>query len=250
LLANRVIPSLLVRGQRLVKGVTYADWRDAGNPQTTVRAYNAQKADEIILMDIDASQEQRGPDLDIVRAVASECEMPLTVGGGIKTPDAAAACLSAGADKIAVTSAAFEVSGLIEEMAHRFGAQAVVVGLDIIADGENEALYDHCTRSSRKADWVALARTMVARGAGEFRLMSVDREGTRCGLNVDLYRRLRAAVDVPIILEGGAGTLDHLLEAMNEGVDSVAIGTMLVFSDNNLVQVKRHLRNAGHDIRL
>jgi cyclase len=250
-LTNRVIPSLLVRGERLVKGVKYSGWRDAGNPQTTVRAYNAQKADEFILMDIDATRENRGPNLEIVRAVASECEMPLTVGGGIRDPDMAAACFAAGADKVVVTSAAYDTPDMVEEMAHRFGAQAVMVGLDIVCDGDEfESLYDHRTGTANKRDWVSFARMLVERGAGEFRLMSVDREGTRRGLNCALFRRLREAVDVPIILEGGAGTLDHVLEAMNKGVDSVAIGTMLVFSDNNLVQVKRHLRNAGHEIRL
>jgi cyclase len=248
--ANRIIPSLLVRRARLVKGVAFAAHRDAGAPASTARAHNAQGADEIILLDIDASREGRGPDLDVVAAVAKEIMVPLTVGGGISSVATARACLNAGADKVCLTTAALDAPQLVTEMARTFGAQAIVVGVDIVRTADGPRLFDHRRGTAiSDRDWLAWAHEATSRGAGEIRLAAVDREGARSGLDTDLWRAARGQLHVPLILEGGAGSLEHLAEAMLAGVDSIALGTMLVFSDNNLVKLRRYLGTAGCSMR-
>ena len=248
---KRIIPSLLLRGGRLVKGVAYDGHRDAGRPDTTARVHNAQGADELLLLDIDASREQRGPDLAGVAAVAHTCFMPLTVGGGIRSLDIARQCLEAGADKICVTTAALDDPGLIGRLAHVLGAQAVVLGLDVIRTPQGRRLYDHrARRAVEGTSWQDWLKRAAGEGAGEVRLMAVEREGTRAGLDMELLAEASALVEVPLILEGGAGSLDQVAAAMKGGADAVALGTMLVFSDNNIFMVKGFLKNAGLEIRL
>ncbi len=251
MLTRRLIPSLLLRGGRLVKGVNFKEYRDAGKPDTTARAHNAQGADELILLDIDASREGRATDIETVGKVAAECYMPLTVGGGIRSLDNARACMNAGADKLCVNTTALDDPDLITRLARVFGAQAVVLGADITGDANAPRLYDH--RSGKAVpdfDPMAWLVRGVELGAGEIRLAAVYREGTRKGMDLELLQRVRELVSVPVILEGGAGTLDQLGEAMTAGADGVAVGTMLVFSDNNLVKIKRYLAAAGHDMRI
>lgn len=244
MLKQRLIPSLLLQDGRLVKGIRFRDFRDAGNPATTARAYNAQGADEILLLDIAASKRGCLPDLASIRLIAAECFMPLTVGGGISSLEIAQACMDAGADKLCVNTTALDDPALITRLARRYGRQAVVIGIDAL-DG---LIYDHRTgcRTERLAlEWIAQS---VALGAGEVRLMSVDREGSRRGLDLGLLHEARKLVSVPIILEGGAGNLEDLQQGLDAGADGVAAGTMLVFSDNNLVKVKRFL--AGQNCRM
>lgn len=251
MLTQRLIPSLLLKERRLVKGVTYGNWRDAGNPATTARVHSAQGADELLLMDIEASRLGRGPDLETVAVVAKECSMPLTVGGGVTSVEIGLACLAHGADKLCVTTTALDRPELLTELAHRFGRQAVVLGLDVIRRGKQRFVYDH--RSGKPVpdrDWRDWLKEGVARGAGEIRLMAVDREGTRTGMDSELLAEAAGLVDVPVILEGGAGALGDLDHAMKSGADAVAVGTLLVFSDNNLSKVKRFLRGAGHTMRI
>ena len=251
MLKRRLIPSLLLSAGRLVKGTTYENHRDAGRPDTTARAHDAQGADEMILLDIEAGRRKSGPDLEAVRLVAAECSMPLTVGGGIDSLDTARSCMDAGADKLCVTTTALDTPGLIDQLAHVFGAQAVVLGLDVIRVDGQTALFDHRNGNTvpdrPPLDW---AREAISRGIGEIRLMAVDREGGRQGMDTALLEPFMAAVNVPIILEGGAGSLDHLNEALRSGADAIAVGTMLTFSDNNLVKIKRYLAGKGHDMRM
>jgi cyclase len=248
---KRIIPSLLLRGGRLVKGVSYADHRDAGRPDTTARAHNAQGADELLLIDIDASREAREPDLASVAAVAQACYMPLTVGGNIRSVEVAQHCMHAGADKICVTTTALDDPRLIGRLARVFGAQAIVIGIDVVTHAGKRRLYDHRTgRTVEGLDWSEWLRRAVGEGAGEVRLMAVDREGTRSGLDMVLWEDASRQVDVPIIIEGGAGSLDQVADAMRAGADAVALGTMLVFSDNNIFKVKSFLKNAGLEMRL
>lgn len=250
MLTRRLIPSLLLKGGRLVKGTRYRDHRDAGNPNTTARAHNAQGADELILLDIDASREGRGPDLEAIRTVARECYMPLTFGGGIRSVEDARACMDAGADKLCLTTTALDDPDLITRLARVFGSQAVVLGVDVTGDATHPILFDHRTRMTvPDMDPIEWMRRGVDLGAGEIRLMAVDREGTREGMDTALLKLVRGAVSVPVIAEGGAGDLDHLAAAMTAGADGIAVGTMLVFSDNNLVKIKRYLAAAGHDMR-
>ena len=245
----RVIAGLLLRGGRLVKGVRYRDHRDAGDPRATVRMLAAQGIDEIVLLDIEAASGRRAPDLEKISAAALDCTVPLTAGGGVTSADMAAECLSRGADKVMVTTGALDRPGLVDELARRFGSQAVVVGVDVWG-AEDPVLCDH--RAPGRVvgrDWCAWVSEVVQRGAGEIRLCAVDHEGTRNGLAFALYDRAAAAVDVPIVLEGGAGSLAHLDAALAHGIDAVAIGTMLTFSDNNIFKIKEYLASRGHAVR-
>lgn len=249
-LKARVIPSLLLRKGRLVKGVRFAEHRDAGNPATTARAHNAQGADELILLDIDATRENRGPDVAAISAVAAECFMPLAAGGGIRSVADAKAVFEAGADKIVVNTTALDNPALIGQIAHVYGAQAVVLAVDVASDGNTAKVYDHRAGRPAALDAEAWIRDGIARGAGEIRLCSVDREGTRTGLDLDLLLRVRSNLHVPVVIEGGAGSLDDVAAAMRCGADGVALGTLLVFSDNNIVKVRRFLAKGGHNVRI
>jgi cyclase len=248
--ANRIIPSLLLRDGRLVKGVRFGEHRDAGAPATTCRAHSAQGADEILLLDIDASRQGRPPDFSALAVVAKEIQIPLTFGGGLTSIDLIHQAIEGGADKVCLTTAALDKPDLIDLAAHRFGAQAVVVGVDVLRDGTQAGLYDHRRRTTLTAcgldQWVD---EVVARGAGEVRLCAVDNEGTREGLDIELYHRVRSRINVPIILEGGAGDLPQVVAAMKAGVDSIGLGTLLVFSDNNLVKIRRFLGAAHLKVR-
>jgi cyclase len=233
----------------LVKGVRYADHRDAGNPATVTRAHNAQDADELLLLDIDAAREGRGPDVLAIAKVAEECAMPLTVGGGIRNLATAAACIGTGADKLIVTSAALDRPRLIGELARVFGSQAVVVGIDVGGAAGSWYVYDHRLRRPAEmavAEWIKRA---PEEGAGEIRLMAVDREGSRGGFDLDLLALAQTLVQVPIVLEGGGGSLEHCDAALHAGADGIALVTMLVFSDYNLVKLSRYLASRGHRMR-
>ncbi len=249
MLTQRLIPSLLIKGGRLVKGVRFGDHQDAGLPHTTARAHNAQGADELCVLDIEASREGRGLDLETVRKVAAECFMPLTVGGGIGSLDIAYECMASGADKLCLTTTALDGPGLITELATVFGSQSVVLGIDAVEGDGGYRLFDHRAHDFLDRDPVVWAREAVERGAGEIRLMAVDREGGRQGMDLALLEMLKEAVGVPVVLEGGAGTLDHLKAAYAAGADGICVGTMLVFSDNNLVKIKRYLAGRGSNIR-
>lgn len=249
MLRQRIIPSLLLRRGRLVKGVRYADHRDAGLPHTTARAHNAQNADELLLLDIDASREARAPDLETIALVARECFMPLTAGGGIRSVADARAVLGAGADKVCLTATALDAPPLIGALARLLGSQAVVIGIDAVAERGRYRLYDHRARRATDRDALDWLEEAVSLGAGEARLMAVDREGARTGMDLELLARARRRARVPLVLEGGAGTLSHVDEALTAGADGVALGTMLVFSDNNIVKVRRYLTERGRNIR-
>jgi len=247
---NRIIPSLLMRAGRLVKGVRFAGHRDAGAPATTARAHSAQGADEIALLDIEASRAGREPDGQTLAAVAREIQVPLTYGGGVRSVDIAHRCLEGGADKVCVTAGALDRPDLLGDIARLYGEQAVVVGIDVVGPAGRWRVYDHrrgrILTSPLPHQW---ARAAVDAGAGEIRLTSVEREGSRRGLDIDLWNEIRPSVDVPMILEGGAGTLEDVARAMHAGVDSVGLGTMLVFSDNNLVKIRRYLGGLGIPVR-
>lgn len=250
MLLRRLIPSLLLRGGRLVKGTSFHDHRDAGAPETTARAHNAQGADEIVILDIDASRERRAPDFETLRRVASECFMPVTFGGGIRSRDDAARAMDNGADKLTLTTTALDNPALIDDLARLLGAQAVVLGLDVMRLNGRLKVYDHRSdKLDATRDVMGWIDEAVARGAGEIRLMSVDREGRRTGMDLDLVNEVAGRARVPVVAEGGAGILDHLADALDAGASGVAVGTMLVFSDNNLVKIKRFLRSRGCKMR-
>ncbi len=248
---QRIIPSLLIKGNRLVKGTRFGSFRDAGNPRTTARAYNNQSADELLVLDISASKKQRMPDIEQIRSIADECFVPLTVGGGIRSVDDALACLDSGADKVCLNTAAIDNPTLIQKLAHKLGSQAIVVSIDLVkkADGKY-GLYDHRKKAIiEDKDPLLWVTRCVEQGAGEIRLMNVEREGTLRGFDLEAYRSIREMVDIPIVVEGGAGELTDLEAAINLGVNGVGIGAMLVFSDANLVKIRQYLLSRSANVR-
>lgn len=247
---RRIIPSVLIQNGRLVKGTRYGSYKDAGAPATTARAHNAQGADELIVSDIGASKNKTEPDFPTLRKIADECFMPLTFFGAISNERRAKTAMETGADKIGLTSVAYDDPTLVTAIAHHYGAQAVVIGIDVIKSGNDYKLYDHRTKSSvvgkNPLEW---AKEMVERGAGELRIMSVDREGTLSGLDLDFFSKLRSQINVPLLIEGGAGSLKDIEQAYQAGVDGICLGSMLVFSDCNLVKIKQHMRSQNLQIR-
>lgn len=249
---RRLIPSLLLHKGRLVKGRRFGTYKDAGAPATTARAHNAQGADELLVCDIDASKNGTHPDFDTLAKIADECFMPLTVFGAINSVERAEKCMATGADKIGLTTTALDNPALISELAMLYGAQAVVLGLDVIKDDNGVyRLFDYRTglTTLEKSDPFTWAIEAVDRGCGEIRLMAVDREGTQSGFDLNLYSRLSKVVNVPIILEGGGGSLEHIQQAYESGVGAVSLGAMLVFSDANLVKIQQHMRSNGINMR-
>lgn len=247
---KRLIPSILISDGRLVKGTRYRGFKDAGGPATTARAHNHQGADELVVCDITASRKECEPDYETIAKVAAESFMPLTVFGGINNLERAARMMEIGADKLGLTSTALDNPDLIQDLAYLYGTQAVVIGIDAVKDENGYRLYnyrnDHIIRERDLMDWV---QEVVDRGCGEIRIMAVDREGGLEGLDLDLYEQIAAKVNIPLILEGGAGSLEHIEQAYKAGVEAVAVGAMLVFSDANLVKIKQHMRTRGIDIR-
>lgn len=227
----RVIPVLLLKGQGLVKTAKFKDPVYVGDPVNAIRIFNDKGADELVLLDITASQEGREPNFRLIEEIASECFMPLGYGGGVRTLEQMTRILHSGVEKIAINSAALESLDLVRQGADRFGSQAIVVSID--AKKKLFGGYEVYGRSGRKAsgrDPVALAREAVAAGAGEILINSIDRDGTGAGYDLDLVRTVADAVDVPVIACGGAGTLDHMRSAVAEAhASAAAAGSMFVF---------------------
>lgn len=250
MLRQRLVASLLLDDGRLVKGTQFTNYRDAGLPETTARAHNAQGIDEILLLDIGASRYGREPDIDTLAKVAADCMTPVTFGGGICGLEIADAAMRHGADKLLLTTTAYENPKLITALARVFGSQAVVAGLDVVAAPGGWALYNHVSGGVMSdvdpLDW---AESAVGAGAGEVRLMAVDREGTRKGFDLDLLRTAATRLTVPVLIEGGAGRLDDIDAAFVAGAHGVCLGSMLVFADNNIVKIKRFLEGRGRNIR-
>ncbi len=247
---GRLIPAMLLSSGRLVKGRRFGDHEDAGNPVTTARIYNDQMADEIVVLDIDATPKGRGPDLETLAALTQRCFVPVAFGGGIASVETAAAALRAGADKIIVNSAAQARPEFLSELAGQFGSQAVVAAIDVIDTpaGPRVAADQGRKATARKpAEWAAEA---AAAGAGEIFLTSVDREGGRGGLDLALTRMIAEAVPIPVIAHGGVGRLEDFVSAFTEGgASAVAAGRMFQFADNNLIKVRRYMVQSGLQLR-
>ncbi len=255
MLKLRLIPCLDVRAGRVVKGVRFENLRDAGDPVESARRLDAAGADELCFLDIAASHEGRATMLDVVRRTAQACFMPLTVGGGIRGVEDVRAALLAGADKVAINTAAIQNPGLIEAAARRFGSQCIVLALDVRvrAAGGGARGYEIFTHGGRRPtglEALAFARAAVARGAGEILLTSMDRDGTRRGFDLALLRAVSDAVPVPVIASGGAGTLDHLVAAARDGhASAVLAASIFHFGDQTIGAAKAHLAAAGLPVR-
>ena len=248
-LAVRVIPCLDVKDGRTVKGVQFLDLVDAGDPVAQAQAYDAAGADELCFLDITASHEARGPLLDTVAAVAERCFIPLTVGGGVRSPEDMQALLRAGADKVAVNTAAVRRPELIADCARRFGAQCVVAAVDARTIGEEWIVTVRGGREPTEHRVLDYVRQAVELGAGEILLTSMDRDGTKSGPDLELLRAVSAAVRVPVIASGGVGTLQHCVEAVQAGASAVLAASVFHFGELSVAQVKQALAEAGIQVR-
>jgi cyclase len=255
MLKVRVIPCLDVKDGRTVKGVQFVDLKDAGDPVSLARAYDGQGADELCFLDITASVEGRGAMLGVIERTADECFMPLTVGGGVRTPDDMVTMLRAGADKVAINTAAVMDPEIVAACARKVGRQAVVVAVDVRRKPETPSptweVFTHGGRRSTGIDAIDFIRRVVALGAGEILLTSMDRDGTKEGYDIDLLRAARDVSSVPIVASGGAGNVEHMTQAIVEGgADAVLAASIFHFGDASISQVKQALARAGAPVRL
>jgi cyclase len=249
--AVRVIPCLDVDGGRVVKGVNFRNLRDAGDPVELAARYDEEGADELVFYDITASAHGRDTMVEVVARTAEEVFIPLTVGGGVRTLDDARQLLRVGADKVSVNSAAVAEPGLIDELADTFGTQCVVVGIDVRRSGEDTfEVYTHGGRVATGINAVAWAAECEVRGAGEVVLNSMDRDGTRTGFDLELTRRVVAAVGIPVVASGGVGRLEHLVEgAVAGGADAVLAASIFHFCEATVGEAKARLAAAGVPVR-
>lgn len=243
-LKKRVIPVLLLRDGRMVKGVRFSDYRDTGSPKTAVRIYSAQDADELVFLDIQASVQSRRALLEILREAATECFMPLAVGGGIQSLEDVRELLLAGADKVVVTTASVTQPKLLTEIAELFGSQCLVAGIDYRRGKDGERVWIRCGTEATDIDPVSHAQQLVSLGAGEILLNSIDRDGTMQGYDLDMAERVARVVPVPVIVSGGAGNFMHLAEVLKETqASAAACASIFHFGDNNPIRARSYLRN-------
>jgi cyclase len=252
----RVIPCLDVKDGRVVKGINFVNLRDAGDPVEAAIAYDAAGADELTFLDITASHENRGIMLEVVRRTAEACFMPVTVGGGVRTIDDIRALLRSGADKVSINTAAVNNRAFVKEAAEKFGDQCIVVAIDAKKVSGPDAperweIFTHGGRKPTGIDAVGYAREVVALGAGEILLTSMDRDGTRKGFDIGLTRAIADAVTVPVIASGGVGNLDHLVDGIRDGhATAVLAASIFHFGEYTVRQAKQHMAAAGLPMRL
>jgi cyclase len=252
----RVIPCLDVKDGRVVKGINFVNLRDAGDPVEAAIAYDAAGADELTFLDITASHENRGIILDVVRRTAEACFMPLTVGGGVRTIEDIRKLLSSGADKVSINTAAVDRRAFVQEAAEKFGSQCIVVAIDakkVSQPGEPDRweIFTHGGRKPTGLDAIDYAREVVALGAGEILLTSMDRDGTRQGFDIALTRAIADAVPVPVIASGGVGNLDHLVAGVRDGhATAVLAASIFHFGEHTVRAAKQHMAAAGLPMRL
>ena len=253
-LAKRIIPCLDVDNGRVVKGVQFVDIRDAGDPVEIARRYDEQGADELPFLDITASHEDRETMVHVVEEVAGQVFIPLTVGGGIRKVEDIRRMLNAGADKVAINTAAVHNPEFVREAAERFGSQCIVVAIDakqVAAEPARWEIFTHGGRKPTGIDAIDWARRMTDYGAGEILLTSMDRDGTKAGFDLSLTRAVADAVPVPVIASGGVGNLDHLVDGIREGhADAVLAASIFHFGEYTIEQAKRRMAEAGIEVRL
>ena len=253
MLAKRIIPCLDVTGGRVVKGVNFVELRDAGDPVEIAARYNEQGADELTFLDITATSDDRGLILHMIEAVASKVFIPLTVGGGVRTVDDVRRLLNAGADKVSFNSAAVANPQVIRDASDKYGAQCIVVAIDAKGrdDGTGWDVYTHGGRRNTGLDAVEWAQKMVAHGAGEILLTSMDRDGTKIGFNLPLTRAVSDAVEVPVIASGGVGNLEHLVEGVQQGhADAVLAASIFHYGQHTVGEAKALMAERGIPVRL
>ncbi|GAA3743438.1 imidazole glycerol phosphate synthase subunit HisF [Salinactinospora qingdaonensis] len=254
-LAVRVIPCLDVDAGRVVKGVNFQNLRDAGDPVELARRYDTETADELTFLDVTASSADRDTTYDVVGRTAEQVFIPLTVGGGVRTPDDVDRLLRAGADKVGVNTAAIARPELIGDIAHRFGRQVLVLSADVRrvqGDTETASGFEVTTHGGRKGtgiDAIEWARRAAELGAGEILLNSMDADGTKAGFDLELIRAVRAVISIPLIASGGAGRVEHFPPAVEAGADAVLAASVFHFNEFTIAEVKAELRAHGHPVR-
>jgi cyclase len=250
-LAKRIIPCLDVDNGRVVKGVKFVEIRDAGDPVEIARRYDEQGADEITFLDITASSDNRETMVHVVEAMASEVFIPLTVGGGIRKVEDVRRMLNAGADKVAINTAAVSRPEFVKEASDHFGSQCIVVAIDAKQIGPDRwEVFTHGGRKATGLDALAWARKMTEYGAGEILLTSMDRDGTKDGFDLKLTRAVCDAVSIPVIASGGVGNLDHLVEGITRGhADAVLAASIFHFGEYTVAQAKQRMADAGIEVR-
>jgi len=251
MLKVRIIPTLLWKGMGLVKGMGFDSSRRVGTLLPAIKVYNTREVDELVLLDILATEEGRGPEWEAVAEFSGECFVPLTVGGGIRDLDDIRDLLRAGADKVCINSAAYENPQLIREASSHFGAQCVVVSIDARADGQGGyECHSHCGSQGTGRNPVEWAREVESLGAGEILITNIDQDGTMEGYDLELTRRVSRAVNIPVIASGGAGNYDHMLAALRQGeVTAVAAASIFHFTQQTPLEAKQHLGENGILIR-
>lgn len=255
-LAKRIIPCLDVDAGRVVKGIRFQGIRDAGDPIEVAQRYNEQGADELVFLDITASHEDRETMRDVVRQVAGQVFIPLTVGGGVRTTEDVRALLQAGADKVAINSAAIAEPELVRRAAQRFGRQCIVVAIDAkrVSDDASPLRWEIFTHGGRRGtgiDAIDWARKVAELGAGELLLTSMDRDGTKSGFDLELTRRISEAVSVPVIASGGVGNLQHLADGITRGhADAVLAASIFHYGEYTIAECKHFMQDQGIEVRL
>ena len=251
MLKVRVIPTLLWKSVGLVKGVGFDSWRRVGPVLPAIKVYNAREVDELVLVDITASEGQVEPDADSIAEFSEECFVPLTVGGGVRTVAHVQRLLRAGADKIAINTAAYDTPDLVDQSARRFGAQCIVASIDVRkATGGSYECFSHAGRTATGRTVEAWATELAARGAGELLITSIERDGTMSGYDLALIERVARAVRVPVIASGGAGSYEHMRRAIQEaGASAVAAASMFHFTEQTPAEAKKFLAQAGVPVR-
>jgi len=251
-LAKRIIPCLDVDNGRVVKGVKFVEIRDAGDPVEIARRYDEQGADEITFLDITASSDNRETMVHVVEAMASEVFIPLTVGGGIRKVEDVRRMLNAGADKVAINTAAVSRPEFVKQASDHFGSQCIVVAIDAKQVGPDKwEVFTHGGRQATGLDALAWARKMTEYGAGEILLTSMDRDGTKDGFDLELTRAVCDAISIPVIASGGVGNLDHLVEGITRGhADAVLAASIFHFGEYTVAQAKQRMAEAGIEVRM
>ena len=250
MLKARIIPCLDVKDGRVVKGVNFVNLVDAGDPVEQARLYDGQGADELCFLDITASYERRDTLYDVVRRTAEQCFMPLTVGGGVRTPDDVRKLLLAGADKVSINTAAVANPTFVGEAAERFGSQCIVVAVDAKAAGQGWQIFTHGGRRATGIDALEWVRRMADLGAGEILLTSMDRDGTRQGYDIALTRAVADSITIPVIASGGVGTLDHLVAGVAEGhASGLLAASIFHFGEFSIAEAKSRMKAASVPVR-
>ncbi|MFP8783588.1 imidazole glycerol phosphate synthase subunit HisF [Planococcus plakortidis] len=250
MLTKRIIPCLDVKEGRVVKGVSFVELRDAGDPVELAKFYDEQGADELVFLDISASHEGKETMVEVVRIVATELSIPFTVGGGIRTLDDMKRMLRAGADKVSLNTAALDRPELIKEGADFFGSQCIVVAIDAKRNGDSWEVYTHGGRNRTEWDAIEWAKRAVALGAGELLLTSMDSDGQKDGFDIALTKAVRDAVEVPVIASGGAGNRDHFKEVFEQAdADAALAASIFHYKETSVKEVKQYLQGEGVKVR-